>query len=293
MYILDIIDTKFYKPQEKKISKPRPKNVCIISFENKGMNLTHINKIFRSAEVTSALPVNFQTEEDIPISTMRLSKTVRNKILNYKETVNSLHVEIDEDVVFIRNSFECNCKESEFCDPHHGHIVTGDLRIVSDDKLRKLLSKGPNYRENVTINYKKCKTSIHLPLKSAIDTFSTKYKINKQEFNNWYNTIILKVSERTNHLQSKFKPQQTKQILKDRNALNSLHQLHDRFVLVPIDKASNNVAIICKKFYVHRLLQEVWVSENKSNTYILSSRNKLDIINNNMQSICINLFLIL
>ena len=77
-----------------------------------------------------------------------------------------------------------NPKDSEFCDPHHGHIVTGDLRVVSNTKLRKLLSKGPNYRESVTINYNKCLKAIELALISAIDNFSTKYQINKQEFNN-------------------------------------------------------------------------------------------------------------
>ena len=46
---------------------------------------------------------------------------------------------------------------SNFKDLDHGHVVTGDLRIVEDVKLRKLLSKGQNYSETLTISYNKCK----------------------------------------------------------------------------------------------------------------------------------------
>ena len=27
------------------------------------------------------------------------------------------------------------------------HIISGDLRIIENEKLRKIVSKGPNYRE--------------------------------------------------------------------------------------------------------------------------------------------------
>ena len=42
-----------------------------------------------------------------------------------------------------------------------------------------------------------------------------------------------------------------------------LKKLHDRFVLVPVDKASNNFAIICKKFYIEVLMKELGITENQ------------------------------
>ena len=39
------------------------------------------------------------------------------------------------------------------------HIITGDLRII-EKKLRKTISKGPNYMELKIINWKKSKGSI-------------------------------------------------------------------------------------------------------------------------------------
>ena len=46
--------------------------------------------------------------------------------------------------------------------------------------------------------------------------------------------------------------------LKDVAVLKELSELHNQFVLVPVDKASKNVAIICKSFYlqiIHKELQ--------------------------------------
>ena len=46
----------------------------------------------------------------------------------------------------------------------------------------------------------------------------------------------------------KFKP--VKNVLKDTACLKDLKELKDQFVLVPIDKAANNVGLICKKYYL-------------------------------------------
>ena len=40
------------------------------------------------------------------------------------------------------NNLSYNCTTSPFTDPNHGHIVTGHIHIVQDNKLRKLLGKG-------------------------------------------------------------------------------------------------------------------------------------------------------
>lgn len=47
----------------------------------------------------------------------------------------------------------CNCKDSVFTDPYHGHILSGDLRMKNRGKLRKLLPKGPKYREQIEKEY--------------------------------------------------------------------------------------------------------------------------------------------
>ena len=41
----------------------------------------------------------------------------------------------------------CGCESSTFRYEPHGHVITGDLRIIKNKKLRRLLEKGPKYME--------------------------------------------------------------------------------------------------------------------------------------------------
>ena len=282
-YILDIIDTKLLKPEVVVEKKAAPKNVIVIDFVNKGLDDIHLSKIFRSQEVTELLPEALKAEDEIPVSTMKLNPPIRSKILNYKETVSSLNTFVDEDVSFIENLPSCDCINSEFCDPHHKHIVSGDLRIITNTKLRKLISKGPNYREPKMLNYHKCKQSIESSITSAIDALAAKYNVPVNSFLAWKNKILELVEDKIRVLKSKKVPSVIKPILQDEVVKNALTDLHKRFVIVPIDKASNNVALICKRFYIQKLLNEVGVPGDASSTYKLSDKDPNEIVQNNSE----------
>ena len=50
-------------------------------------------------------------------------------------------------------SSSCDCESSPFRYEPHGHVITGDLRIVRNRTLRRLLEKGPKYREKNIIDW--------------------------------------------------------------------------------------------------------------------------------------------
>ena len=54
----------------------------------------HVSNVFNTQEVASLLPEKFQGEHYTPI---------RGKILNYRETVSSLMVQVDEDASIVEN----------------------------------------------------------------------------------------------------------------------------------------------------------------------------------------------
>ena len=51
--------------------------------------------------------------------------------------------------------------------------------------------------------------------------------------------------------------------LKSRVHLDNLNKLHENFVVVPADKASNNIIVVCKKYYLDVVIKEL----NLNNTY--------------------------
>ena len=80
-----------------------------------------------SQDVISQIPEPFQTEGTIPVPTTKLTKTILNKISNYRDTVQAISTVIDGKVLFINTTFQCNCKNSSSYDPHHKHLVSGCL----------------------------------------------------------------------------------------------------------------------------------------------------------------------
>ena len=75
----------------------------------------------------------------------------------------------------------------------------------------------------------------------------------------WSNTIFDAIQKRVNKLKKirKFHPRQRTKVLDRKDVKNYLENFQKDFVFVPTDKASNNISIVCKKFYVKTLLKEV------------------------------------
>ena len=65
-----------------------------------------------------------------------------------------------------------------------------------------------------------------------------------------------------------------KKVLKLPDCLKELKRLKEQFVLVPIDKAANNIGFICKKYFLKVLLLET-----KSYTYVPYQDSAESIIN--------------
>ena len=100
LYILDTIETNLYKEPVKKEKHIR-KNVCTIRFVNKGIDEIKVSQIFNLPEVIATLPQELQDKDDISSVAMKLDPPIRNKILNYRQTVSSLHVDTDDEVAIL------------------------------------------------------------------------------------------------------------------------------------------------------------------------------------------------
>ena len=51
---------------------------------------------------------------------------------------------IDRHISFF--SSRLACKDSKYVYPAAGHVITGNLRIISDSRIRSIIAKGPKYR---------------------------------------------------------------------------------------------------------------------------------------------------
>jgi hypothetical protein len=48
-----------------------------------------------------------------------------------------------------------------------------------------------------------------------------------------------------------------KSVFKDQDAVKCLSSLHDKYDIVPVDKASNNIVFVCKSYYFECLIKDI------------------------------------
>ena len=116
------------------------------------------------------------------------------------------------------------------------HLVTGQIRIVQN-KLRKLLCKGPKYRKPVSINFSNCKTKTTNSFTKFSSDWCNKTGVPVQCFTQWMSIVTEKLKKKIKKLKNKFKFSEFKQVLRDPKVISYLNILQEQYVMCPIDKA--------------------------------------------------------
>lgn len=119
--------------------------------------------------------------------TYKLQKTIRFKLFNHKNLVESFN---NNFLNQNERNLSCHCENSIYIDPEHGPILTRDLQIARNNKLRGLITEGPKYGEPSTICQDKAKLSI-------IDGLN-ELDINKLQFSKWKNVVLSRIDFQIN-----------------------------------------------------------------------------------------------
>ena len=98
-----------------------------IPFINKGIEFIDLPSIFKDRSVTASIPAYFQNSEP-PI--------IRNTVFNFNKLVSDLDIHANTPESW-------DCKDSKFMYPAAGHIMTGNLKIISDSRICYIVSNGP------------------------------------------------------------------------------------------------------------------------------------------------------
>ena len=248
--IIDLTKSKMQNNKIKPIPTKRKKDILafVVRYKNHGTGMIDMKSIMRKKKVCDSIPYNMMKKDDNPVIVFKYENTIRNKIFNYKATA----VEYKEDD---EKKMTCECDTSDFKDSHHGHIVTGDLKIVENIKLRNLFKKGPNYREPKFINWNKTEKCLKEDTNSFITKWSSSNGISEACYQEWKNMVMQLIEEKVTRLKKCTKYIPRKSVLEE--CAKELEELKRRYVLVPVDKASNNIGFVCKKFYLETLKQEL------------------------------------
>ena len=270
--ILDITNYRLFRPVRNYVPAEKPKHFMKIKFLNKAVDAINLPALLRSTTVTDKIPHYFRDKEP-PTVSYEYTSTLASKLFNFAPALSNLNVS-----EYLSNPQTCQCKESKFCYEPHGHVITGDLRVIENAKLRELVAKGPKYREPNRVNWKATETMFL----ESIDLYAKKWSKREQvEFkylSEWKDQLKELVADCISNLKEYFKSAKCK-VLDQPDVKDTLHKLHANYALVPADKAANNLIIACKKYYIDTLVKELGINNvNINNPTYTSIDNSFETI---------------
>ena len=125
----------------------------------------------------------------------------------------------------------------------------------------------------------KLRNDLRYQLRKFVETWAKKYKISVEAFSEWKINVFKKLDFKLHKIQNSPRIVES-EVLKDKECLEYLQKLHSKFVLTPVDKASNNIAVTCKKFYIKTILTEtgLWPCTNSLTYSQLKDHSKKEIL---------------
>ena len=220
-----------------------------IPFINKGIEFIDLPSIFNDRSVTSSIPAYFQNSEP-PIICYKYNKPIRNTVFNSNKFVSDLDIHANTPESW-------DYKDSKFIYPAAGHIMTGNLKIISDSRIRYIVSKGPKYRFPSRIDFKKCREEIASALNDFGNRWCKREYVEPDALKEWEVNIFKIVDQRIKFYSKNTnlippKPKSTFRHLKQ-----GIQDFYRKYVLVPADKAANNVVVVWRLHYINTLKQEL------------------------------------
>ena len=225
-----------------------------INFCSKQIEDINLPRILNQRRVKNALPCNL-VYNGSPILTYKFSKTIGQMIFNYNSILKKLDRGSNWKPV-------CNCEQFlPYVDQTYEHIVTGDLSIIKHRDLQNIMKMGAKFRLSYRIRPADILRGLKNDLNLFIDNWCKKEKITKDRFQNWINLILTSVRNSMYRINPTDSVKNS--IFYNANMKQAIANIQNEFIIVPVDKASNNFAIICQKLYCDILSKEL----QTTNTY--------------------------
>ena len=145
--------------------------------------------------------------------------------------------------------------------------MTGDFNIVDNTCLRDVISKGPKYREPHKFSWKYIFKLIMDSIEEYARSWAKQEDVELDTLSEWVKSVKHLLKRRI-YMVNRSVNTKPDSVFYDEIVSRQLADLHDRLVIVPADKASDNVVFICKTYY-YSCLQKELIDNNDvdSSTY--------------------------
>ncbi len=231
--------------------KRMDRNVYYLPFiyQSIGTEKLKFHNIFKDRSLLKLLPIERKLLPSVIIS-YKFESPISLKLYNYKNFLDSLDFGMYA-------KFDCDCLHSKYLYKPVQHVVTGNLNIISCEKLRHLFQKGTKYRPPKNPDWDKINTDAYTSLLQFITHLHRKFKLSLIHFQPFIDRFRIIIRNRIKFLRKHFSS--SKMEIFDQTTKLCLQNLHNKYIVVPADKAANNYVFICKKYYLNVLTKELGI----------------------------------
>ena len=132
----------------------------------------------------------------------------------------------------------------------------------------------PKYREARTFTWKYNFKLIMDSIEDYARAWTKQEEVEVDTLSEWIKSIRTLIKRRL-YMLSKTMNTNNTSVFTDHEVNNTLSSLHDKYVVVPADKAANNVVFVCKSYYYQCLVRELGIGEtNVNSTYERTTLSK-------------------
>ena len=190
------------------------------------MDFIDLPSIFRDSSVISSIPTYFQNSET-PIICYKYNKPIRSIFFNSNKHVSDLDIDTSTPDTW-------DCKDAVYCYPTAGHIITGNLKIIPDARIRNIISKGPKFQFPSNIDFNKYREEIAAALNEFGNRWCKREYVEHKALKERKLSIWKLVNKRIS-----FYPQNTNLLPpKPKTSLRHLklgiQEFHKKYVLAPV-----------------------------------------------------------
>ena len=124
------------------------------------------------------------------------------------------------------------------------------MKIISDSRIRNIVSKDPKYKFPSHIDFNRCREEIASALNDFGNRWCKQESVECNALKEWKLRIFNIVDKRIKFYlhNTNLLPPKPKYYF--RHLKQGIQGFHRKYVLVPADKAANNIVVVCRLHYI-------------------------------------------
>ena len=159
------------------------------------------------------------------------------------------------------------------------------MAIIENSPLRRLLEKGPKYRERKATDWKEIVEEVNNSLDTLVKEWSKKEGVVEGALQAWKDLVKKKVEKEAGRQSQTIPPDPGNSILTTDEGKRNLANVHKSYVLVSADKSENNTIVVCKRYYVEVLRKELAAEGTDKSTYRRQAESAEEVIKKQLEEV--------